>query len=257
MVDRVRAKKYLGQHFLHHQATAKKIVELFGAVDEAIVLEVGPGMGVLTRHLLKRFNERLWVVEIDPESVEYLKRELPALVPHVLAEDFLKMDLRSLGDKPLAIIGNFPYNISSQILFHLLDYRGVVTEVVGMFQREVARRLVALPGNRDYGILSVLMDLYFTRSYKLTVPEHYFRPPPRVKSAVVRFTRKPDPVEPVDHSRLVMTVKTAFNQRRKMLRNALSDYWNPALEDTGLGNLRPEQLHPEDFLRISRLIVMV
>jgi 16S rRNA (adenine1518-N6/adenine1519-N6)-dimethyltransferase len=204
MVDRVRAKKYLGQHFLHHQATVKRIVGLLEAVDEAIVLEVGPGMGVLTRHLLERFDERLWVVEIDSESVEYLKRELPALAPRVLSGDFLKMDLRSLGDKPLVVIGNFPYNISSQILFHLLDYREVVTEVVGMFQREVARRLVALPGNRDYGILSVLIDFYFTRSYQWTVPEHYFKPPPRVKSAVVRFTRKPDSIGSEDYSHLVM-----------------------------------------------------
>ena len=253
MIDRVRAKKQLGQHFLTHQPTARQIVDAFQPIPEALVLEVGPGMGVLTGGLLQRFGERLYVVEIDRESVDYLSDHYPELVPRIIDRDFLQLDLSLLTGTPISIIGNFPFNISSQILFHVLDFRHQVDEVTGMFQREVARRLVAGPGSKEYGILSVLMGAFYNSSYLFTVSEDKFRPAPRVKSGVVRFTRKPDIILPCSEKSFFRVVKMAFNQRRKTLRNALSAIWIPEMEETGFGGLRAEQLSVEDFLVLCEI----
>jgi len=251
MSKRVRPKKYLGQHFLTDIPTAHRIADGLGALDGGFVLEVGPGMGVLTGRLLERFGERLWVIEIDNESVEYLSEKFPVLIPRILAEDFLQLNLKKMTEGPVSVIGNFPYNISSQILFHLLEYRDQVMEITGMFQREVAKRLTAGPGNKEYGILSVLMGAYYDSEYLFTVPPDVFLPPPKVTSGVIRFVRKENislPCSPVTFKRVV---KMAFNQRRKTLRNALSTLWSSDMESTGYGGLRAEQLSVEQFLELA------
>ncbi|MFA6127065.1 MAG: 16S rRNA (adenine(1518)-N(6)/adenine(1519)-N(6))-dimethyltransferase RsmA [Bacteroidales bacterium] len=251
MSKRVRPKKYLGQHFLTDIPTAHRIADGLGAQDGGLVLEVGPGMGVLTGRLLERFGERLWVVEIDTESVEYLTEKFPTLIPRILSEDFLKLDLAKFTEGPISVIGNFPYNISSQILFHLLDYREKVMEITGMFQREVAQRLTAGPGGKEYGILSVLMGAFYHSEYLYSVPPDVFMPPPKVTSAVIRFVRKADISLPASPVTFKMVVKMAFNQRRKTLRNALSAIWSDDLESTGYGSLRAEQLSVEQFLELA------
>src|SRR3989339_350777 len=171
MSDRVRAKKSMGQHFLTHAPTAERIVEALDGGTSGIVLEIGPGMGVLTRGLLERFGERLWAVELDRESVGYLHDHYPDLTPRIISSDFLKLDLSIATPGQVAVIGNFPYNISSQILFRVLEYREQVFEVVGMFQREVARRIASGPGSKEYGILSVLMGAFYDSQYLFTVNE--------------------------------------------------------------------------------------
>ena len=250
MSDRVRAKKSLGQHFLKSKQTAQRIVDALSGTEEGIILEVGPGMGVLTEGLLERFGARLHVVEIDRESVAYLKIHFPDLTPRINGDDFLRLDLAKISNGQIALIGNFPYNISSQILFHALDYREQVHEIVGMFQREVARRIVSGAGSREYGILSVLMGAFYTGEYLFTVDENEFHPPPKVKSGVVRFTRKADISLPCRPETLYKVVKMAFNQRRKTLRNSLSALWNSEFEATGFGGQRAEQLEVKDFLQM-------
>jgi 16S rRNA (adenine1518-N6/adenine1519-N6)-dimethyltransferase len=251
MSKRVRPKKYLGQHFLTDIPIAHRIADGLGAIDGGLVLEVGPGMGVLTGRLLERFGERLWVIEIDTESVSYLSEKFPALVGRILSEDFLQLDLKRITGGPVSVIGNFPYNISSQILFHLLEYRDQVMEITGMFQREVARRLTAGPGNREYGILSVLMGAFYESEYLFSVPPDVFMPPPKVTSGVIRFIRKEDIQLPCSPDTFKRVVKMAFNQRRKTLRNALSAIWSEDLESTGYGGQRAEQLSVEQFLELS------
>ena len=253
MSKRVRPKKYLGQHFLTDIPTANRIADGLGALDNGLVLEIGPGMGVLTGRLLDRFGERLWVIEIDHESVDYLSDKFPALVPRILAEDFLQYDLARLTKGSISIIGNFPYNISSQILFRLLEYRDQVMEITGMFQREVAQRLTSGPGSREYGILSVLMGAFYEPEYLFTVPPDVFDPPPKVTSGVIRFVRKEIAALPCSTATFKRVVKMAFNQRRKTLRNALSAIWTPEFEATGYGQLRAEQLSVEQFLELGVL----
>jgi 16S rRNA (adenine1518-N6/adenine1519-N6)-dimethyltransferase len=254
MSEKVRAKKILGQHFLTQPSTAAKIVAALSGEESGVVLEIGPGMGILTRGLLERFGPKLKVVEIDRESVEYLEEHLPELKPNILLGDFLQMDLSEITDGQIAVIGNFPYNISSQILFRVLDYRAQVPEVVGMFQREVARRIVSGPGSKEYGILSVLMGAFYQGEYLFTVGEHEFRPPPKVKSGVVRFIRKKDLTLACKPETLYKVVKMAFNQRRKTLRNAMSALWCSELESTGFGSRRAEQLSVEEFVEMGRII---
>jgi 16S rRNA (adenine1518-N6/adenine1519-N6)-dimethyltransferase len=203
--------------------------------------------------LLERFGERLRVIEIDRESVEYLTIHFPDLNGRIIGSDFLKLDLAYLTSGQISVIGNFPYNISSQILFHLLAYRSRVDEIVGMFQREVARRIVSGPGSKEYGILSVLMGAFYEGQYLFSVDEDKFKPAPKVKSGVVRFSRKPDISLPCKEPTFFRIVKMAFNQRRKTLRNALSAVWVPEMEDTGYGGLRAEQLRVEDFLVLSEI----
>jgi 16S rRNA (adenine1518-N6/adenine1519-N6)-dimethyltransferase len=253
MTDRVRAKKQLGQHFLIHKPTADQIVASLEATGSSVVLEIGPGMGVLTGGLLERFGERLQVIEIDRESVDYLNIHFPELSGRIIGSDFLKLDLARLTDGKISVIGNFPYNISSQILFHVLGHRGQVDEIVGMFQREVARRIVSGPGSKEYGILSVLMGAFYEGQYLFSVDEDKFKPAPKVKSGVVRFIRKPDISLPCTQQTFFRVVKMAFNQRRKTLRNALSAIWIPEMEETGFGGLRAEQLSVEDFLVLCEI----
>ena len=218
----VRPKKSLGQHFLVDEAVARRIADTVDAAPEMPVLEVGPGTGALTEHLLVKGRD-LHVVELDRESIAYLKEHFPMLRGERLIEgDFLRMDLAALfGGKPFVLTGNYPYNISSQIFFKMLDYRDLIPCCTGMIQREVALRLCSGPGNRDYGILSVLLQAWYDTEYLFTVEESAFNPPPKVKSAVVRFTRNSVTDLGCDERLFRRVVKTTFNQRRKMMRGSI------------------------------------
>ena len=247
-METVRAKKHLGQHFLRDENIAKNIAK---ALPDAVtnVLEIGPGMGVLTKYLLQNPNILLKVVEIDTESVAYLHKNYPELT--VISDDFLKMDLDHLFDEDFAIIGNFPYNISSQILFKVLEHRNAVPNLVGMFQKEVAERIAAKSGNKTYGILSVLLQAFYDIEYLFTVHEHVFSPPPKVKSAVIRLTRSSRQHLNCDEKLFFKVVKAAFNQRRKTLRNALSVMIDKTLLTDSIFDKRAEQLTVEDFEKIT------
>ena len=251
----VTAKKALGQHFLKDLSIASQIADSIPAMDSTRkVIEVGPGMGVLTNFLLEK-NFDLKVVEIDRESVKYLKANVPALEGRIIEGDFLRMNLDQYLDHTGAVIGNFPYNISSQILFQCLNQKENVQIIVGMFQKEVAERVAAKHGNKTYGILSVLLQTYFECEYLFTVHEHVFSPPPKVKSAVIRLTRKENVELPVPYPFLRNVVKTGFNQRRKTLRNALKpiiagrEFQHPFLD------LRAEQLSIQDFADLSVALI--
>lgn len=249
----VRAKKHLGQHFLKDEAIAAKIADSLSFEGYRNVLEIGPGMGVLTKYLLKK-DIIVWVVEIDSESIEYLKTHYLHLSDRIINADFLKMDLATYfkGD-PLAIIGNFPYNISSQIVFKAIEYRDYVPEFSGMFQKEVAQRITAGPGSKIYGILSVLTQAFFEVEYLFTVPPNVFNPPPRVDSGVIRLIRKKDYTLPVDVAFFFRVVKTAFNQRRKTLRNSLKSFQiSDKLKEDVIFAQRPEQLSVEQFIELTK-----
>lgn len=222
-MEYVRAKKQLGQHFLIDKNIAQKIVEALLNEPQS-VLEIGPGMGVLTQFLLQNPQIELKVVEIDHESVEYLVKHFKQLDGKIINHDFLKLPLDGIYPEPFAVIGNFPYNISSQILFRVFEYRNHVQQVVGMFQKEVAKRIVSGPGTKDYGILSVLMQAFYTCEYLFSVSEHVFQPPPKVQSGVIRLIRNQVDALPCNEELFVKVVKAGFNQRRKTLRNALSAF---------------------------------
>lgn len=248
-MERVRAKKALGQHFLVDQNIARKIVaSLCGG---GAVLEVGPGMGVLTQYLLQRADVELVAAEIDHESVEYLAAHFPAL--KVVEGDFLKMDLASLGSS-VRVIGNFPYNISSQIFFKILENRARVPECVGMVQREVAQRIAAPPGGKEYGILSVLLQAWYDIEYLFTVSEGVFVPPPKVKSAVIRLSRNAVASLPCDEKLFAKVVKAAFGQRRKMLRNALKAAFQLGGAEHRFFTFRAEQLSVADFVELTQWV---
>ncbi len=220
----VRAKKSLGQHFLTDLNIANKISESMSggsAETKVTALEVGCGMGVLTQFLLKRDDLEVWGAEIDKESVEYLKEHFPEFTPRLIAGDFLKMDLRERFPDGVSIIGNYPYNISSQIFFKVVENRDLIPECVGMIQREVAVRMAEPPGSKEYGILSVLMQAWYDIEYLFTVNESVFNPPPKVKSAVIRMRRNSTTALDCNEKLFVKVVKAAFGQRRKMIRNAL------------------------------------
>jgi 16S rRNA (adenine1518-N6/adenine1519-N6)-dimethyltransferase len=246
----VRPKKYLGQHFLRDQNIARKIVDSLGA-SVSNVLEIGPGMGILTRYLTERPELNLHLVEIDSESVEYLKTHYPNLEHRIYSEDFLKWDASHLPDS-FSIIGNFPYNISSQIFFRILELRNRVPEVVGMVQKEVAERLSAKPGSKTYGILSVLLQAWYETEYLFTVSEQVFVPPPKVKSAVIKLRRNSVKMLPCDEKLFFEIVKIAFNQRRKMLRNSLGNRSINLPEQ--FATKRPEQLSVADFIELTQSI---
>lgn len=251
-MNEVKAKKFLGQHFLTDENIASRIVESLSP-SSTRVLEIGPGMGVLTKYLINRENTDFHVVEIDRESVAWLHEYYPGL--DVIEGDFLKMDISDLFHGTCAIIGNFPYNISSQILFRVFDHRNVVTEVVGMFQKEVAERVAAGPGSKTYGILSVLLSAFYNIEYLFTVPEHVFNPPPKVKSAVIRLVRNEVKSLDCDESLFVRVVKAGFNQRRKTLRNALRQLGTPLDEvPEALLGQRAEQLSVDQFVTITNAI---
>ncbi|MBO4481647.1 MAG: 16S rRNA (adenine(1518)-N(6)/adenine(1519)-N(6))-dimethyltransferase RsmA [Bacteroidales bacterium] len=251
----VTPKKRLGQHFLTDESVAEQIVAALKAGNRN-VLEVGPGMGVLTKYLLKQEDLNFSVVELDAESVEYLKVHYPALAPHIIEADFLTLKLDELYSDNLTIIGNFPYNISTQIMFKMLEYKSLVTELVGMFQKEVAERIASDPGSKQYGILSVLVQAFYNVEYLFTVSEHQFFPPPQVKSAVIRVTKNPDKQLHCDESLFKQVVKAAFNQRRKTIRNSLKMYnFADEFSASPLFNLRPEQLSVAQFEDICIHIV--
>ncbi len=251
----VRAKKHLGQHFLKDEAIAAKIADSLSFEGYRNVLEIGPGMGVLTKYLLKK-DIIVWVVEIDSESIEYLKTHYLHLSDRIINADFLKMDLATYfkGD-PFAIIGNFPYNISSQIVFKAIEYRDYIPEFSGMFQKEVAQRITAGPGSKIYGILSVLTQAFFEVEYLFTVPPNVFNPPPRVDSGVIKLVRKKNYTLPVDVPFFFRVVKTAFNQRRKTLRNSLKSFQiSDKLKEDAIFALRPEQLSVDQFIKLTKSI---
>lgn len=251
----VKPKKNLGQHFLRNEDIARQIAESIVSGPKN-VLEIGPGMGVLTKYLIEQGYENFNVVEIDRESVEYLQQHYPALREHIWPKDFLTLDLADLFEQNLTIIGNFPYNISSQILFKVLDYKELVNEVVGMFQKEVAERVAAKPGNRQYGILSVLLQAFYDIEYLFTVDEHQFFPPPKVKSAVIRLTRNPDKQLHCAESLFKQVVKSAFNQRRKTLRNSLSQFeFSDEYRQNSIFTKRPEQLSVQEFEQICLNVI--
>ena len=251
-MQQVRAKKFLGQHFLKDLSIAQRIAE---TITEGRVLEIGPGMGVLTQYLLKNSNLQTTAIEIDRESVAYLKEWYPEL--HLIEGDFLKLDLNVIyPDGEFCVIGNYPYNISSQIFFKVLDYKDRIPVCSGMIQKEVAERIASKPGKKAYGILSVLLQAYYDIEYLFTVDEHVFNPPPKVKSAVIRMTRNNRQGLGCDESLFKNVVKTAFNQRRKQMRNSLMGLVgkdNPILNDP-IFTKRPEQLSVDEFILLTQKV---
>lgn len=251
-MQQVRAKKFLGQHFLKDLSVAQRIAE---TIQSGRVLEIGPGMGVLTQYLLQNPNIDLTAIEIDRESVAYLKEMYPQL--QLIEGDFLKLPIDQLyPDGEFCVIGNYPYNISSQIFFKVLEYKDRVPVCSGMIQKEVAERIAAKPGNKTYGILSVLLQAYYNIEYLFTVDEHVFNPPPKVKSAVIRMTRNSCSHLDCNETLFKTVVKTAFNQRRKQMRNslmALVGKENPLLQDP-IFTKRPEQLSVEEFINLTKMI---
>ena len=250
----VRPKKHLGQHFLTDQDIAQRIVgslTYHGAYEQ--VLEVGPGTGVLTQFLVQEERYRTTVMEIDHESVLYLQKHYPGLP--IIEQDFLKANLSEMVYGPFAVIGNFPYNISSQIFFRILDERQRVPEVVGMLQKEVAERISAPPGNKTYGILSVLLQVYYDIEYLFTVEPHVFHPPPKVRSAVIRLQRNATQQLDCDEALFKKIVKQGFQNRRKTLRNALKPLNLPDyIRQAPVFDKRAEQLSVDDFVALTQLI---
>ncbi|WP_302605849.1 16S rRNA (adenine(1518)-N(6)/adenine(1519)-N(6))-dimethyltransferase RsmA [uncultured Alistipes sp.] len=257
-MSEVRAKKALGQHFLTDLNIARKICgALSGGTPEnpCDVLEVGCGMGVLTRFLLERSDLTTYGAEIDTESVDYLRTHYPDFTPRLIEGDFLKMDLRERFEGPFRVIGNFPYNISSQIFFRILEHRDRVPECVGMIQKEVAVRLAEPPGSKEYGILSVLLQAWYDIEYLFTVNETVFNPPPKVKSAVIRLRRNAVEHLDCDEALFVRVVKAAFGQRRKMIRNALrSAFGDFGGAEHPFFSQRAERLSVRDFTELTNWV---
>ncbi|GGZ84028.1 16S rRNA (adenine(1518)-N(6)/adenine(1519)-N(6))-dimethyltransferase RsmA [Algibacter mikhailovii] len=251
----VKAKKHLGQHFLKDESVAQKIADTLTLTGYKNVLEIGPGMGVLTKYLLKK-ETTTYVVEIDSESVEYLQSNYLNLAPRIIEKDFLKYDLNEVFQhEPFAIIGNFPYNISTQIVFKTLEMRHQIPEFSGMFQKEVAQRICSKEGSKVYGILSVLTQAFYDAEYLFTVPPNVFNPPPKVDSGVLRLTRKENYALPCDEKLFFRTVKTAFQQRRKTLRNSLKTFnLSDNLKANSIFGKRPEQLNVQEFIDLTLLL---
>src|SRR5690554_663914 len=253
----VQPKKHLGQHFLTDQNTCRKIVEQytnFGGTNN--VLEVGPGMGAITQYFLDIENINLHVMEIDRDSVAYLQNAFPALEGKIHSDNFLKTDLSKLfKGEPYAVVGNFPYNISSQILFHCIEYRNHIPEIMGMFQKEVAERIAEPPGSKKYGILSVLMQTYYTIEYCFTVHENVFNPPPKVKSGVIRCFRNERKQLPCDEELFKRIVKSTFNQRRKTVKNGLKIILDvQLLPEHPFLKQRAETLSVDNFIELTQLV---
>ncbi len=250
-MKQVSPKKHLGQHFLKDENIARKIVEGLQQKDAATILEIGPGTGVLTKYLLER--EGFVAFDVDGESVDYLKEVYPDHAEQFRLQDFLKYDLDSLA-KPISVIGNFPYNISSQLFFRIWDHRNDVNEVVCMIQKEVADRIAAKEGNKTYGILSVLLQAFFKIEYLFTVPPQVFNPPPKVQSAVIRLTRNDVQTLGCDEQLFKRVVKAGFGKRRKTLRNALKDLNLEFATESDVFNQRAEQLTVADFVELTNHI---
>ncbi len=251
----VKAKKHLGQHFLTDESIAQKIANTLSFKGYDDVLEIGPGMGVLTKYLLKK-DITTHVIEIDSESVDFLKNNYLHLADRVIEKDFLKYDLNLVfKNKPFAIIGNFPYNISTQIVFKTLEMRDQIPEFSGMFQKEVAQRICSKEGSKVYGILSVLTQAFYDADYLFTVPPTVFNPPPKVDSGVLILKRKDNYSLPCDEALFFKVVKTGFQQRRKTLRNSLKTFnLSDNLKANTIFGQRPEQLSVADFIRLTALI---
>lgn len=256
-MQKVKPKKALGQHFLTDRSVAARIAATLDGFKGVPVLEVGPGMGVLTEYLLEGGHD-VKVVEIDTESVDYLNANFPALADRIVSGDFLRMDLAEvMGGKPFCVIGNYPYNISSQIFFKILDYRDMIPCCSGMLQREVAERLAAPPGSKVYGILSVLLQAWYDVEYLFTVNENVFNPPPKVKSGVIRCTRNSVTELGCDERLFRTIVKTTFGQRRKTLRNSVRGLLpaGAVVDDTDpVWKQRPEQLSVNDFIDLTNKV---
>ena len=250
----VKPKKHLGQHFLWDKNIAQKIVEAFKPAPSDKVLEIGPGKGVLTEYLLEYFEERLYAVEIDKESAEYLLVEYPELEKFLIEKDFLKLDMEAYFSGDVSIIGNFPYNISSQIFFKILEYRNKIPFVIGMIQKEVADRIVAPPGSKTYGILSVLLQAYYNLDILFPVGPKSFTPPPKVNSAVIRLQRNETQALDCNEKLFFSVVKQSFNQRRKIIKNSLKSFLLNLETENEILQKRPEQLSVDDFVEITRLI---
>jgi len=246
-------KKSLGQHFLKDENIARKIVSSLKANER--ILEIGPGTGVLTKYLIPVCKD-FKAIEIDKEVVGFLEKEFPELENRIINDDFLKCDLNSLFEGSFSIIGNFPYNISSQIFFKIINYQAIIQEIVCMLQKDVAERLAAKPGNKSYGVLTVILGAYYKIKYLFTVNEQVFFPPPKVKSAVIRLERTAEKYPDIDKKLFFNIVKTGFNQRRKTLKNSLRKLWadkiNP--DDYPVFNKRPEQLTINDFFDLTKIL---
>jgi 16S rRNA (adenine1518-N6/adenine1519-N6)-dimethyltransferase len=249
----VKPKKNLGQHFLKDKTIADKIAGTISGEGYDSVLEIGPGTGVLTGFLLERKFTDFRVIEIDNESVHYLSENLPEL-KNIIKGDFLRMDIDLVFPAKLGIIGNFPYNISTQIFFKALEYRDKIVEITGMLQKEVAERICAGPGSRTYGILSVLLQAFYNVEYLFTVDENVFSPPPKVKSGVIRLRRNETVTLDCDEKLFFSVVKACFNQRRKTLRNSVRSAFTLKSEDYSELHLRPEQLSVNQFVRLTNWI---
>lgn len=254
-MSQVKAKKHLGQHFLTDETIAQKIADTLSYFGYDTTLEIGPGMGVLTKYLLEK-NTNVYVIEIDKESVVYLERHYAKLSGKIISEDFLKYNINAVfNGQQFAIIGNFPYNISSQIVFKALELRHQIPEFAGMFQKEVAQRICEKEGSKTYGILSVLVQAFYHAQYLFTVSENVFNPPPKVRSGVLKLTRKENYTLPCNEKLFFNVVKTAFNQRRKTLRNSLKSFQIPDnLKEHPIFALRPEQLSVQQFIELTQKI---
>ena len=247
---KIRAKKHLGQHFLKDLSIARSITDALSGEGYINIVEVGPGMGVLTQYLLKK-DFITHVIELDRESVSYLQAEYPQLSQRIYSADFLKINLDTITDQSFALIGNFPYNISSQILFKALDYKNQIPEIIGMFQKEVAERVASSPGNKKYGIISVLLQAYYNIEYLFTVDEDVFDPPPKVKSGVIRLRRNDEKKLGCNEKFFKQVVKQAFSQRRKTLRNALKPLIDKSVYNDPILELRAERLSVKDFVYLT------
>ena len=255
-MNKVKPKKALGQHFLTDETIAARIAATLDDYKGMPVLEVGPGMGVLTKYLLD-YGHDVTVVEIDEESVDYLNQNFPSLHGRILGDDFLKMDLaKVMGNRQFCVIGNYPYNISSQIFFKILDYKDLIPCCSGMLQKEVAERLAAAPGSKVYGILSVLLQAWYDVEYLFTVNENVFNPPPKVKSGVIRMKRNDVTQLGCDEKLFRTIVKTTFGQRRKTLRNSIRGLLPPGcvLPDLPVWGQRPEQLSVQEFINLTNVV---
>lgn len=262
-MKQVRPKKNLGQHFLTDLNIAKRIADTVDACPDIPVLEIGPGMGVLTQFLVEK-PRQVKAVEIDDESVRYLNEKFPKLRDNIIGDDFLKMDLRQVFDgKTFVLTGNYPYDISSQIFFKMLDNKELIPCCTGMIQREVALRIASKPGSKQYGILSVMIQAWYDTEYLFTVDEDVFNPPPKVKSAVIRMTRNGVQDLGCDETLFKRVVKTVFNQRRKMLRVSLKPLFNketmpsPEFFANDMMTKRPEQLAVADFVELTNRVASV
>lgn len=254
MAQPVKAKKHLGQHFLCDENIAKKIVDALTIIDKKNpLIEIGPGTGVLTKYLINEIDS-FYALDIDTESVEYLKTQFPDKKEQIMYADFLETDLIKLCGNRFNVIGNFPYNISSQIMFRVLEYRNNVGTVVGMFQKEVAQRIAEKPGTKTYGILSVLLQAFYNIEYLFTVHENVFSPPPKVKSAVIRLTRNNVEKLACNEELFFKVIKTTFNQRRKTIRNSIKPLFAEKDITNYLFDKRPEQLTVNQFVELTKFV---